>query len=1069
MKKQGSLTKKILLALSAGMFSLLPAALALPTGGVSDTASIAANGTTMDITGSAANNVINWQTFSIASGETVNFTNTNNYLNLVTGSEMSRIYGSLTGGGTIALINPNGIIFGAGANVNVGSLIASTQPITNTIGTTFADSGVVETAASAAGNVTNVADLSAVTATLIGNNVVISSAASLKDGSVIKAAGDVGVGYAASDTAATEVNTTEYATGYTGTAPTALTGVTVTKLDGTTSKAISGYMQVRNVYELQNMKNNLTGKYLLTGDIDASVTGTSTWTHTWTNGTGFEPITNFTGKFNGMGHSIDGLHITRTAGEFTAPFGEVTGTALISNVTVANGAITGTKETGAIVGESDAATVVLENVHNVNTTVTGTNNVYTGGIIGCDWGGGIVRQSSNSGTVSSKSTTVGGIAGVTRGSISSSSNSGQVTGPGQVGGIAGYSTGTISYVHNEGEINSTTASTANNDGSKNENGGIVGWMNSGAISHAYNTGNITAAGNCVGGLVGHLVAGNITDTYNTGAVVGHGDNAGGLVGYAPGSGTLSNSYNTGNVTLDYAYGLAGDYGGAGGIIGQLGGAYAVKDVYNTGTVTAVHTGSYAGGIAGRDSSSGGITDAYNTGTIISQGEKSEKTGGDMAGTVAWGSGGIVGYKNSNDNLTRVYNVGAVSVAATGGVESNRGTTGGILAVGTLTNGAGQLYANTTAGGNAITYTNTAGIAVPYSNLLQARTFTDNGWTTTDLATVGGIDAVWRIYEGYTTPLLKCFLKTTTATGTPNSFTYDGTVHRPASVSYTALADNHLVTQTTDLVVNKAHATETKTGETNAGTYTYRIYSDQQHYDIIDPTYTIAKAPLTITGKDVSVYTGTTEDSTQYGYTTTGLVTGEEGLLKGTTVTPAAGAYTDGVAVKGTYDLTLVNVPSLANYTVTLVPGTLTVTDKPVPTPTPTPTPTPIVTPTEQKTVTDIVGSVVHQHDGVESHDKQGSTLVPSVTVLQPTVTELPKSSSSSASGDKAEGSTLVLQNAVTGTMTTLGTLALSDMRVLYKVYDGGSAVPDTAVAAGGQEDYAVADFDAGVENRHLEK
>ncbi|WP_275271155.1 filamentous hemagglutinin N-terminal domain-containing protein [Limnobacter sp. P1] len=73
--------------------------------------------------------VIRWQEFSIGSGETVRFVQPNAdsvILNRVVGSNSSEIFGSLVANGRIFLINPSGIVFGAGSQVNVGSLVAST-------------------------------------------------------------------------------------------------------------------------------------------------------------------------------------------------------------------------------------------------------------------------------------------------------------------------------------------------------------------------------------------------------------------------------------------------------------------------------------------------------------------------------------------------------------------------------------------------------------------------------------------------------------------------------------------------------------------------------------------------------------------------------------------------------------------------------------------------------------------------------------------------------------------------------------------------------------------------------
>ena len=73
--------------------------------------------------------VIRWQEFSIGSGETVRFVQPGAdsvILNRVVGGNSSEIFGSLVANGRIFLINPSGIVFGAGSQVNVGSLVAST-------------------------------------------------------------------------------------------------------------------------------------------------------------------------------------------------------------------------------------------------------------------------------------------------------------------------------------------------------------------------------------------------------------------------------------------------------------------------------------------------------------------------------------------------------------------------------------------------------------------------------------------------------------------------------------------------------------------------------------------------------------------------------------------------------------------------------------------------------------------------------------------------------------------------------------------------------------------------------
>src|SRR5450631_1323787 len=72
--------------------------------------------------------IINWRSFSIAPGETTRFIQqaaSSTVLNRVTGVDPSQILGALQSNGRVFLINPNGVMFGAGAQVNVGGLVVS--------------------------------------------------------------------------------------------------------------------------------------------------------------------------------------------------------------------------------------------------------------------------------------------------------------------------------------------------------------------------------------------------------------------------------------------------------------------------------------------------------------------------------------------------------------------------------------------------------------------------------------------------------------------------------------------------------------------------------------------------------------------------------------------------------------------------------------------------------------------------------------------------------------------------------------------------------------------------------
>ena len=109
---------------------------ALPTGGAvsAGSASIASGAGKTTINQSSQNVAINWQSFSIGADEAVQFVQPNSSsvaLNRVLGPDPSSILGSLSANGKVFLVNPNGILFGKGAQVNVGGLVASTLNITD--------------------------------------------------------------------------------------------------------------------------------------------------------------------------------------------------------------------------------------------------------------------------------------------------------------------------------------------------------------------------------------------------------------------------------------------------------------------------------------------------------------------------------------------------------------------------------------------------------------------------------------------------------------------------------------------------------------------------------------------------------------------------------------------------------------------------------------------------------------------------------------------------------------------------------------------------------------------------
>ena len=122
---------------SASILSLVVmsvAAKAQPTGGsvVAGQAQISSSGATTLINQSTSKAIINWQSFSVGQGSSVQFNQPNSSaitLNRVTGTSASVIDGAIRANGQVWLLNPNGLLFGNGATINVAGLLATTSDI----------------------------------------------------------------------------------------------------------------------------------------------------------------------------------------------------------------------------------------------------------------------------------------------------------------------------------------------------------------------------------------------------------------------------------------------------------------------------------------------------------------------------------------------------------------------------------------------------------------------------------------------------------------------------------------------------------------------------------------------------------------------------------------------------------------------------------------------------------------------------------------------------------------------------------------------------------------------------
>ncbi|MFZ5736112.1 MAG: MBG domain-containing protein, partial [Pseudomonadota bacterium] len=241
--------------------------------------------------------------------------------------------------------------------------------------------------------------------------------------------------------------------------------------------------QIADVYGLQGIGSSsalLGASYVLANDVDASGTAN------WNSGAGFVPIgdstTKFSGSFDGLGHTISGLTIHRSATDQVGLFGSGSTSSAISRLTMANVDIIGHVNVGGLIGQSV----------------------------------GTVTAVSVSGSVVASNLNVGGVAGqlVSGGSISDSQSSATVEGYIQVGGlVGGLAGGTIS------RSNATGIVKGRSNGSLAGNaGGLVGAAaNGGRISDSYSTASVSAGG--AGGLIGTTNgAVTLTNVWSSGRV-----------------------------------------------------------------------------------------------------------------------------------------------------------------------------------------------------------------------------------------------------------------------------------------------------------------------------------------------------------------------------------------------------------------------------------------------------------------------------------------------------------------------------------------------------------------------
>ena len=228
------------------------------------------------------------------------------------------------------------------------------------------------------------------------------------------------------------------------------------------------------------------------GELIADTSGLKSWTPIGKDETGKQ----FTGEFDGDGHTIYGLYFNNSSANDVGLFGCVGKDGTVKNVTLADSYVSGNEYVGGICGRNKGGT--LQNCH---TTGTVSGSWYVGGV--CGYNSGTLQECYN--------------------------NNGKVSGTACVGGVCGYNSGNLKESDNTGTVS----------GTGNRVGGVCG-VNERTLKKSYNTGDVTG-NDSVGGVCGDNQS-TVNGCYTTGKVIGNAK-VGSLCGYISGyGGTVEKCY-----------------------------------------------------------------------------------------------------------------------------------------------------------------------------------------------------------------------------------------------------------------------------------------------------------------------------------------------------------------------------------------------------------------------------------------------------------------------------------------------------------------------------------------------
>ena len=232
-------------------------------------------------------------------------------------------------------------------------------------------------------------------------------------------------------------------------------------------------LEIRTWYDLDAIRNNLSGHHILMNDLDSTTAGYEELASPTANeGEGWQPIIGtggdppFTGTFDGQGYEIRDLFINLPDKGYVGLFSIVDEGGRIEDIGVVNADVTSNAYVGSLVGANRGT------VSNSYSTGSVTGILWVGGLVGFNFEEGTVSNSYSTGNVTSDYG-VGGLAGGNIGTVSNSYSTGSVTGEEGAGGLVGANSGTVSNSYSLGSV------TGNDDV-----GGLVGYSE-GTVSDSF--------------------------------------------------------------------------------------------------------------------------------------------------------------------------------------------------------------------------------------------------------------------------------------------------------------------------------------------------------------------------------------------------------------------------------------------------------------------------------------------------------------------------------------------------------------------------------------------------------